>query len=205
MARPVKQEPSYALTLDLLVRVLASYDRRSQVQATVSTEMLPALKGKASRGTLCQVQVGIEMGQVVACSIRDQHGRVLLNGPEALAGVRQADQLIWTVQTPEPPGNGVYPALNGSHGTHGSPTGLAKPVPWSARFPPCLVCPLTSGVLYALSRRQRMVLCLLNGNHTLADLCTMLHLSGEQVAAVLDELAALHLLQPASEGHASGR
>jgi len=197
----VKPEPSYALTLDLLVRVLASHDWRSQVQATMSAERLPALKGKASRGTLCQVQVEIERGRVIACSIRDQHGQVLLDGPEALAGVRQADQFVWTVQTPEPPENGVFPALHGSPGAPGTPAGPAKPVPWSGRSPPCLVRPLTSSVLHTLSRRQRMVLCLLDGQRTLADLCVMLHLSEEQLAAVLDELAALHLIQPAPEDH----
>jgi hypothetical protein len=201
----VKPEPSYALTLDLLVRVLASHGRRSQVQATVFAEMLPALKGKASRGTLCQVQVEIERGRVIACSIRDQHGQVLLDGPEALAGVRQADQFVWTVQRPEPPENGVFPVLHGSPGARGTPAGLAKPVPWSGRSPPCLVRPLTSRVLHTLSRRQRVVLCLLDGKRTVADLCTMLHLSDEQVAAVLDELTALHLIQPPPEGHAPER
>src|SRR5579875_210048 len=174
----------YALTLDLLLRVLGGHQQPYQLWTTVPAEALPAVRGNVSRGTLCQV-------------------RVLLEGPLALDSIGRCEQVVWTVQMEEPL-DSFQRSVGKREPQEAMPLLSSGPErwSWSTRPPPCPVRPLSSSVLHTLSRRQRVVLCLLDGKRTLADLCTMLHLSDEQVAAVLDELAALHLLQPASEDHA---
>ena len=193
----------YALTLDLLLRVLGGHQQPYQLWTTVPAEALPAVRGNVSRGTLCQVRVQVAQGQVVGCCLRDQQERVLLEGPLALDSIRRCEQVVWTVQMEEPL-DSFQRSVGKREPQEAMPLLSSGPERWSwpTRPPPCSVRPLSSSVLHTLSRRQRVVLCLLDGKRTLADLGTMLHLSDEQVAAVLDELAARHLLQLASEDHA---
>src|SRR5579875_2485834 len=102
----------YALTLDALLRILQSHQQTQQVWAQVPAEVLPALKGRVTRGTLCHVSLDVSQGQVVSCVIRDQQERVLLEGPKALACVRSCEQVVWTVQL-QPSASGV-PVADGA-------------------------------------------------------------------------------------------
>src|SRR5579875_3799539 len=49
-----KPMPQYALTLDALLGILQSHQQTQQVWALVPAEVLPAVKGRATRGTLCR-------------------------------------------------------------------------------------------------------------------------------------------------------
>ena len=183
----------YALTLDALLRILQSHQQTQQVWAQVPAEVLPALKGRVTRGTLCQVSLDVSQGQVVSCVIRDQQERVLLEGPKALACVRSCEQVVWTVQL-QPSASGV-PVADG--GAHELP---ASPMPWSARPPPMLVQALDARLLEAVSRRQRRLLLLINGKRSSTELGAMLGMQRALVESTLHELEALGLITSAAPG-----
>lgn len=191
----------YALTLDLLLHILQSHQQTQQVWALVPAEVLPtpALKGRATRGTLCRVSLDVSQGQVLSCMIRDQQERVLLEGPKALACVRSCEQVVWTVQI-QPSASGLSVAEEGANGLPSSVTSLAGPMPWSARPPPRLAQALDARLLEAVSRKQRRLLLLINGERSAADLGTMLGMQRVVVESTLHELEALGLITLAAPG-----
>src|SRR5579875_734247 len=194
-----KPMPQYALTLDALLGILQSHQQTQQVWALVPAEVLPALKGRATRGTLCRVSLDVSQGQVVSCVIHDQQERVLLEGPKALACVRSCEQVVWTVQL-LPSASGLSVAEGGAHGLPASVTSPASPMPWSARPPPMLVQTLDARLLEAVSRRQRRLLLLINGQRSSTELGMMLGMPTEHVERTLRELEALGLITSAAPG-----
>ena len=189
----------YALTLDLLLHILQSHQQTHQVWALVPAEVLPALKGRATRGTLCRVSLDVSQGQVVSCVIRDQQDRVLLEGPKALACVRSCEQVVWTVQT-LPSASGLSVTDGGAHRLPSSVTSPASPMPWSARPPPVLVQALDARLLEAVSRSQRRLLLLINGKRSITELGAMLGMQRALVESTLRELEALGLIISAAPG-----
>lgn len=65
---------------------------------------------------------------------------------------------------------------------------------WSERPAPRLVHELDASVLRTVSRRQRLVLLLIDGRRSLLDLCHLLHLPQYEVEGILDELEQRELL-----------
>ncbi len=181
----------YALTLDLLLQVLQRHHQTYHIGALVPAEMVSALKQKATRGTLCRVSLVIEGGQIASCLIVDQQERVLLEGAQAFASVRSCEQIVWSVQPVHASG-----ALRGQSVPNPlSPMQAPSlQIPWALRSPARLTLHLSSITLAPLSRKQRLVLVLIDGKRTVADLSKLLSVPTGHIEEVLNELEALGLI-----------
>ena len=172
----------YALTLDLLLQVLHHHQQTYQIQAMIPAETL-ALKLNVTRGTQCQVSLVAARGAILSCRILDQHAQVLLDGEAAFACVQFCEQIIWSVQVA---GGPAIPDL--------SLPPLSSQDSWASRPPARLERSLSTVSWGGLSRKQRLVLVLLDGKRSVRDLSTLLNLPSEHIEEVLQELARLGLI-----------
>ncbi len=83
------EQQQYALTLEMLLQVLQGHASSQCYQITSSAlvELIPVVKGKAGRGTHCQVLLCLEHGTITRCTIRDQQDHLILEGQAALVSL----------------------------------------------------------------------------------------------------------------------
>src|SRR5947209_17949717 len=116
-----REEQEYALTLEMLLRVLNAHRQTCEVRAEVSAAIIAAAEGKSGRGkerAVCVVELLVEQGQVRSCLVRDrQSGGVLAEGAKALTLSQQCGELFWRVLPKSPLASQLLrPDLKGSQG-----------------------------------------------------------------------------------------
>jgi hypothetical protein len=185
-------EPTYSLKLDMLLVTLQAHRQTCELFAVVPAGTLPAPGGRRERAKLqvpCLVELSVREGQVYTCLLRGhESGRVIAQGGAALDLLRSCEALSWSVREPQtstaPPG--PVASLDG-HLSWSQRAGT-KPRPARSAFG------LTGGQLASLPRKHRQVLLLLNGERGMEELCRILHCEPAQLTAILDDLAARHLI-----------
>jgi hypothetical protein len=188
----MQQRPAvstYSLRLDMLLVTLQAHRQTCELLADIPAGTLSAPGSPGGRGKLqiaCRAELAVQEGQVHACLLRDREsGRVLLQGKAALDLLRACEALSWNVREPllsgAPPGS-----VKGDDERPVWSQGTARP----ARS----ISVLRGEELARLPRKHRQVLLLVNGERGMEELCRILHCEPAHLTAILNDLAARHLI-----------
>lgn len=194
-----REEQEYALTLEMLLRVLNAHRQTCEVRAEVSAAIIAAAEGKSGRGkehAICVVELLVEQGQVRSCLVRDrQGGRVLVEGAKALTLSQQCGELFWRVR---PKSQLASQRLRlGSEGNHEgtAPPQRSTQQDWFQWPPPRWVRQIEREQFAALPYKLRQVLLLVDGRRGVAELNRILpSYSPDQLVTLLGQLEAWGLI-----------
>jgi hypothetical protein len=160
---------------------------RHQNGITALSALLPCVPGYQRDAGEAVLILG--QGRVHSCTIRTRNGLPLVQGGEALKALEQLGNLEWQVQGFR--GSGEAGQIISSTGQ--APTWSQEPLTGQHR-PRRLVAQLSPEQQQALSRHHRQVFALVDGIRSVASIATLLHLSTEEVACLLQELHHHQLL-----------
>ena len=162
----------YILPASAILQVLRDQNGMTTLSATLP--FVPGYQQEAG-----EVVLILGWGQVQRCTIRARDGLLLAQGGEALKALEQLGHLEWQVQ--ELSGSRENWAATDSKGQeHGQSA--------EQHIPRRRVAALSLTQQQTLSRRQRQVFALVNGTRSVADIATLLHLSSDEVARLLQAL-----------------
>ena len=178
-------ESTYILKLTLLLQILEGHGQTCQLWAEVPTGQF-SIQGTPH--TTCQAELVVAQGKVRTCLLCERETRhVLLEGRNAFEQLTRSGQLQWHVR----------PDVS-SMTTRSSlvpPAAVPEEGLWAQRSPPQRMEPLPPRQVETLERKHRQVLLLADGRRNIEALARMTHCSAEQLHAILDDLAAWHLIQ----------
>jgi hypothetical protein len=207
-----REEQEYALTLEMLLRVLNAHRQTCEVRAEVSAAIIAAAEGKSGRGkahAVYVVELLVEQGQVRSCLVRHrQSGGVLVEGAKALSLSQQCGELFWRVR---PRSQFTSPLLRpGLEGSHGGAVLVQRSAQQDRfqRSPPRWVRQIEREQFAALPYKLRQVLLLVDGRRGVAELNRILpSYSPDQLVTLLGQLEAWGLITFAdpNDGISTGR
>lgn len=179
-------ESAYSLQLTLLLQILEGHGQTCQLWAEVPTGQF-SIQGTPH--TTCQAELVVVQGKVRTCLLRERETRhVLLEGRNAFEQLIRSGQLQWHVR----------PDVSSSMLTRSSlvsPAAVPEEGSRAQRSPPQRAEPLPPRQVETLERKHRQVLLLADGRRDVKTLARMTHCSTEQLDAILEDLAAWHLIQ----------
>ena len=190
----MSQGQKYALPLyDVLHVLRASSQHAYRVQADI-----PASRLSIAKRGVCRADLLMHDGQVVSSAIFDQTHRVCLEGKDAFEAICSLEDVIWVVfladsAHPSLELGAFSPPVEGSSG----PALFSSPPPhlsWTGRSPPYKVSAMQAVAKELPDRHLRLLWLLIDGQHTVADLARLLHLSQEEVGSALTGLETRGLI-----------
>lgn len=191
----MSQGQKYALPLHDVLHVLrASSQHAYRVQADIPASRLPV----ATKRGMCRADLLMHNGRMISSAIFDQTHRVCLEGKDAFEAICSLEDIIWVVfladfALPSLEPEVFSPPVEGSSGSALFPS----PPPhlsWTGRSPPYKVSAMQAVAKGLPDRHLRLLWLLIDGQHTVADLARLLHLSQEEVGTALTGLETQGLI-----------
>jgi hypothetical protein len=171
----------YLLDIETLLLFLDS--RRQSGDLTTDLKRFPGL---AYKGT-CRVHITLLEGKISSCFLRDDQGRVLLEGEKVLSGLKKMGQLDWSWQAASQTSIGPFPAP------------AQRRSPGAEELVYRRLVPIEMINRNMLSRKHWQVLLLVDGSRTVAHIASLLLPSPslsdmQEVIKILNDLQQMRII-----------
>ncbi|HEU5382850.1 MAG TPA: hypothetical protein VFV38_46170 [Ktedonobacteraceae bacterium] len=175
-------EKCYRLPVQAMLAVV-----QSSAQRVLLLAQPPSLPGISKRG--CVVHLVLGQGAVCSCQITDAVGTVLAQDQEAYQVLLQCGDLQWQVMALHEHTPTSASRVSGS--------GFREKIPQNVSVPPSIptlrVSPLPPETLASFSHRYRMLLVLVDGKRSIAEIARLLSKSPADIQQMLATVR--HLVQ----------
>ena len=164
----------YLLDIETLLLFLSS--RRQSGEVSTDLKRFPGIAYKGP----CHASITLIEGKVISCIVQDQEGRILVDGENALQGLKGMGQLDWDWSTTSLKSVLASPAQTN--------------LPDMSSIIPRRIVPLEMIDRNTLPRRHWQILLLVDGSRTAARIATILSVSPSQsdLQEVIRMLQDLH-------------
>jgi len=163
----------YLLDIETLLLFLSS--RRQSGEVSTDLKRFPSIAYKGP----CHTSITLIEGKVISCIVQDQEGRILVDGENALQGLKGMGQLDWAWSTSNLKSVGAPPAQM-------NPSDMSSLIPRR-------IVPLEMIDRNTLPRRHWQILLLVDGSRTATRIAMILSASAspsdlQEVIRILQDL-----------------